>query len=438
MSWALSCLSLKEHYDEVVLYTDSEGSRVLIDNLQLPYSRVVVAYDNLRCQPLHWAFSKIKTYSMQDEPFLHIDGDIYLPNPLPDKIMKSALVAQNREYGTVYYKSMMDSLLNCPEVRIPAYLEKGLREKSVSSFNMGIFGGHDLEFIWRYCNEAFRFFDENRLYDPASPVSSINCNVIFEQVFFALLADMGKRDVACVLGRVMQDEGYTNKEFCDLNHYEKKSFFHLLGGHKQNDSVCDMLEKTMIRKYPDAYRRIISLFPTRNWRLEKYDRHLFSDISIQESIAQYKDFLCLVEKKWKDLTLRELFNQEQIISHYSDFQNASEEEQSSAVLKCNFYLSVYTLPHNWNPRAAELLRTRFLISGPEKYSDVAIIPSICGCGMREVAIDDIAYNLLSILDKETTFGELCTKIKPCFNGTLQERPKNIMECVKKRNLLLAL
>ena len=36
MSWALSCLSLREHYDEVALYTDSEGKRILIDELRFP------------------------------------------------------------------------------------------------------------------------------------------------------------------------------------------------------------------------------------------------------------------------------------------------------------------------------------------------------------------------------------------------------------------
>ena len=35
MSWALSYLSLREHYDEVALYTDSEGKRILIDELHL-------------------------------------------------------------------------------------------------------------------------------------------------------------------------------------------------------------------------------------------------------------------------------------------------------------------------------------------------------------------------------------------------------------------
>ena len=36
MSWALSCLSLREHYDEVALYTDSEGKRILINKLRFP------------------------------------------------------------------------------------------------------------------------------------------------------------------------------------------------------------------------------------------------------------------------------------------------------------------------------------------------------------------------------------------------------------------
>lgn len=35
ISWALSCLSLRDNYDEVVLYTDSIGYNVLIKQLKL-------------------------------------------------------------------------------------------------------------------------------------------------------------------------------------------------------------------------------------------------------------------------------------------------------------------------------------------------------------------------------------------------------------------
>ena len=38
MSWALSCLQLKQFYDEIELITDSEGADLLINKLHLPYS----------------------------------------------------------------------------------------------------------------------------------------------------------------------------------------------------------------------------------------------------------------------------------------------------------------------------------------------------------------------------------------------------------------
>lgn len=52
MSWALSCLSISKHYD-VALYTDTEGKRMLVDRLKLPYKEVHVVYDDLAVLPHH-------------------------------------------------------------------------------------------------------------------------------------------------------------------------------------------------------------------------------------------------------------------------------------------------------------------------------------------------------------------------------------------------
>lgn len=57
MSWALSCLSLRENYNNVVFYTDSNGYKVFIELLKLPYTDVVVQYDDLLCPDIHWALS---------------------------------------------------------------------------------------------------------------------------------------------------------------------------------------------------------------------------------------------------------------------------------------------------------------------------------------------------------------------------------------------
>ena len=103
MSWALSCLSLRENYNNVVFYTDSNGYKVFIELLKLPYTDVVVQYDDLPCPDIHWAYPKILTYSLQKEPFIHVDGDVHLPHRLDDSIESGALIAQNIELGSQYY-----------------------------------------------------------------------------------------------------------------------------------------------------------------------------------------------------------------------------------------------------------------------------------------------------------------------------------------------
>ena len=152
--------------------------------------------------------AKIKTYSLQTTPFLHVDGDIYhprrfapqsltpnlrLPHPLPEDVLAAPLIAQNREIGTHYYRQMMEKLLSYPEIMIPDFIQNALSEESIASYNMGFFGGHDLNFIQRYCETAFRFMEENRMNDLSERCSQINCNVFFEQIIFAVMADEERR-----------------------------------------------------------------------------------------------------------------------------------------------------------------------------------------------------------------------------------------------------
>ena len=209
MSWALSCLSLREHYDDVTLYTDSAGYDVLINKLRLPYTRVEVCFDNLKCLPRYWGYTKILAYARQSEPFVYIDSDIYLPRPLPKRLERATLVAQNREYGTAYYKSMTNDMLSRPGLRIPPELYDGVAAESVASYNMGLFGGRDTAFIRRFCDTVFRFMDDNDLHNPLGKNSTANCNLVMEQIFFAVMADNEHRKVEGIVPRTMRDNGYT-------------------------------------------------------------------------------------------------------------------------------------------------------------------------------------------------------------------------------------
>lgn len=186
ISWTLSCLTLRNKYDNVKLYTDSLCAKVFIDKLQLPYNEVIVCYDNLDCHTDHWAYPKILTYSKQESPFIHVDGDLFLPQGFPLHFEKATLIAQNKEKGTSYYKNMMMSILQM-NPKLPSYLIDELKKESIGSYNAGILGGNDIEFIKKYTDEALKIIYDNNLNSHLCLKNSINYNILFEQILFYVL-----------------------------------------------------------------------------------------------------------------------------------------------------------------------------------------------------------------------------------------------------------
>ena len=111
MSWALSCLTLRRQYERVELYTDELGKHILIDVLKLPYTKVHLIFDeSFQCRPELFSLAKIKTYSVQDEPFLHVDGDIYLWQPFPKSFSEAGLIAPNLEMDLFFNKEILETV----------------------------------------------------------------------------------------------------------------------------------------------------------------------------------------------------------------------------------------------------------------------------------------------------------------------------------------
>ena len=423
MSWALSCLSLREHYDEVVLYTDSAGKRILIDELHLPYTDVQVVFDDFPCLPQHWALAKIKTYSLQTKPFLHVDGDIYVPHPLPEDVLAAPLIAQNREIGTVYYRRMMDRILSHPDIKLPDYIEQGLREESIASYNMGFFGGRDLDFIHRYCDEVFRFMEKNRMNDSECLHSRVDCNVFFEQVIFASMVDKECREVFGVLGHDMCDNGYKRIEFCDLPHYNNHLFHHLLGGHKRNTEVQSSLAQAILWQCPDYYIHILSLFPERHVRFGKSrEKHSSKYISVERSIAQYEDFVIEMKQKWRKLTLEDLLriDRQTIPNIYFNFEDEAMYDNMNI---CGLpEIVVYHIPKNWNPIAIRMIGVRIGCKEYFPLRNIALLPTLIFNGIKEIPIGYTDVQILSLLHtKKMTYREVVDNLYPQigFCGALQ-------------------
>lgn len=267
MSWALSCLQLKQYYNDVVLYADSISAKILIDTLQLPYSNVICSLDILnKYHSQLWALPKIYTYSQQEQPFLHIDGDVFIWQKFDDDLLQGKLIAQNVEAATNYYEKIMQSLESSLTYFPQEIIYERQSKAPILAYNAGIMGGTDIPFFKEYTSKAFEFVDKNINNLPKIDVT--NFNIFFEQYLFYCLAKKQKKNVNVLIPEIIGDNEY--KGFGDfISVPYKKQYLHLLGNYKKSKLVCSQLANRFRQDYPDYYYKIIKLFKSSNTPLFK-------------------------------------------------------------------------------------------------------------------------------------------------------------------------
>ncbi|TRX41434.1 DUF6734 family protein [Flavobacterium restrictum] len=255
LSWILSCHQLVKHHKEVELYTDRFGYDILITKLQLPYTKVHVVLDDLnRYHKDLWAMAKIKTFQMQDEPFLHVDGDVFVWESLTDKFKNANLVTQNLEITTDYYGRMWNDI--SPNLKyMPSEMANYHNKLSNFACNMGIIGGTDINFFKEYTKASIAFVDNN--IDSWSSINGFNFNIFFEQVLFYEFTKSKNKKVDFLLEEVSEDNDY--KGFGDFQKVPHKTYLHLLGVFKRNASVCKAMEVYIMKYYSESYSKITTL-----------------------------------------------------------------------------------------------------------------------------------------------------------------------------------
>lgn len=277
MSWALSCLQLKQYYPELILYCDSVSAKMLIDSLQLPYTEVVCNLDSLNIyHPQLWALPKIAAYSQQEKSFLHVDGDVFIWRKFEDSLLKGNLIAQNIEAATDYYEKIMLSLETSLNY-FPDEIQSERKSKElILAYNAGIFGGSDISFFKEYTSKAFEFVDKNVL--NLSKINVSNFNIFFEQYLFYCMVKKQNKKVNVLLPEIIGDNQY--KGFGDFSKVPyQKQYLHLLGSYKRNDFICKQMANRLRQDYPDYYYRIIEVF-------KKNKQPLFKDYYTLENTTE--------------------------------------------------------------------------------------------------------------------------------------------------------
>lgn len=162
-SWALSVELARRHFAESCLYTDDTGAELLVARLALPFTSVSTALNALDGEdPLWWALGKLLTYALQTEPFVHMDDDVYLWQPLQDRVLAAPVLAQSPEYfrigASCYRPDDFDrAVAATPDAWLPEewlwYRCSGVDRRAECC---GVFGGNNLSFIGHYARAALR------------------------------------------------------------------------------------------------------------------------------------------------------------------------------------------------------------------------------------------------------------------------------------------
>ncbi|MCH5239486.1 MAG: hypothetical protein J1F38_04630 [Muribaculaceae bacterium] len=259
MNWksmALSCILLKKHFKEVTLYCNQRVKKLIIDQFQIPYDNIIEIPDLMEgyrgCNL--WALPKIHTYSLQREPFLHVDCDWFMFEKLSDSILNSDIIGQNIEYDDQMYNHRTLEKLISNKCKLPPFVWKEFKNEPILRvINAGVLGGNDISFIQKYIQTIFHFINNNK-----TILHKLNdgfVNSIYEQLFFYLMAKECHKTIGlCTEGDMLS----TRFDWLpmDLTYSTKSGYMHLLANLKRKISSYVFVNQYLNYLHPELGYRI--------------------------------------------------------------------------------------------------------------------------------------------------------------------------------------
>ncbi len=263
LAWGLSLRLAQRHYPETMLVTDYVGRKLLVEQLGLPFVHVSTELERLASvDPGWWALGKFIAYSLQDQPFVHLDTDVFLWKPLPKALTAAPVFTQCPEFyanGSKPSLAQIERSFADSRIQLPAEWH-WVRSRGDTFFreeNCGILGGSHIDFIRYYSGTALglALSPENlpawsRLPDKTSH------NFTVEQFFLAACLEFHNSHPDSPYRGVRVKHLFSSvSEACDINRAAQAGFTHLWGATKSHPAVAKRLEQRLRADDPGYVRR---------------------------------------------------------------------------------------------------------------------------------------------------------------------------------------
>ncbi len=263
-AWILSFETARRHFATTSLVTDQGGADLLVNRLGLQFDEVSTDLDDLGdVNPEWWALGKLHAYARQETPFVHIDSDVFLWEPLPNELLQAKIFAQNPEI-----RGQDDPAYRVFDFVWAIRQAGGWLPKKLDWYHQhhsdqflvpccGLFGGTDLAPIRDYANLGINMMraSENLAAWP----------YLGDQLFVSLIFEQYLLSACLAHGKVSPGSIFCNTEIeylfsSEADAFSKASsigYTHLISGAKRHPQTLAHLEKRVRQDYPKYFERCV-------------------------------------------------------------------------------------------------------------------------------------------------------------------------------------
>jgi len=218
LSWVTSVKLAKLHFKNVVLVTDTWAWDNIFSKLDLPFDEVKLTLDFIDEATNMWAISKAHAILEMNEPFLHIDSDVFIWEALDKKYLMSTVLVQSNEsskYATQYeFYNRLEFMHNEHFNGTSLYLDNSnMSERDIYAYNCGVIGGTDITFLKKWATqmiETANVFDYIILSNSKMKFTAADVMVWVEQSLLLLMTEHHNIDVCELVELGVEQSYYTH------------------------------------------------------------------------------------------------------------------------------------------------------------------------------------------------------------------------------------
>lgn len=257
MLLALATAEARRWFPRLILYAD-EPAASLLEDFPFDEIRVKLGKHTTPKAERVWAAGKIFTYAdlaEQGEAFCHIDGDVILVKE--PHVLAAGVFAQSAEpfsspprfkwEENPHDHTLIGVYLNQRAATLnylPPAVRFSLTRREHKPYNVGIFGGNNLDFIGRYARQSLKTLNHPLNQDILEHCIPVCASCFIEQYFLGAQAQSENQYVATMF----PDESIRNELLM-----KEIGYIHLLGDSKRDNVIVERVYAKIAREFPWLY-----------------------------------------------------------------------------------------------------------------------------------------------------------------------------------------